>query len=126
MTPALNYESLVQSMGLEVLHSIVCGSYSGDQLILVQDEDQRLGLLVFGYGSCSGCDSLQACNSLDDLSELRDRLYRDIAWFGSAAEFDAIRAKWEESNSWMAHDDEVREAYAEIKKKVKLFYRPTT
>lgn len=54
-----DYEELVGSWGHEVLSFDTIGSYQGDHLVLLRDGD-RYGIVVIGYGSCSGCDALQA------------------------------------------------------------------
>lgn len=54
--------------------------YQGDSRLLY-DENGKIGLLIFGWGSCSGCDALQACNSLEEVQELCDSLQSDIKWF---------------------------------------------
>lgn len=88
---APSYSELVSSMEYEELFYEDIGSYQGDYLYFLKDEDRssivandaRYGLLVFGYGSCSGCDSLQACSNEKEVVELRDRFASDIKWFAS-------------------------------------------
>lgn len=75
-----SYRELIDSMEYEVLKEEMLGSYQGDYLFFLKNGD-RYGLLCFGYGSCSGCDSLEACNSESDVTSLRDSIHGDIKWF---------------------------------------------
>lgn len=81
-----NYERLVESIGHEVLLQADIGDYQGDSLILLKD-GERYGLLSFGWGSCSGCDALQAANgNAGELEKLRQELVAGIVWRGSRNE----------------------------------------
>lgn len=73
------YNELIQSTGVSVLVSLETDDYSGDCLMLLSD-GKRFGYLIFGYGSCSGCDALQACETTDEVEELRNHLYHSIRW----------------------------------------------
>ena len=66
--------------------------YQGDSF-LIYEKDGKYGYLTFGWGSCSGCDALQACNTIDEVQELMDKLYSDIKWFDS---LDALKEYFEE------------------------------
>lgn len=80
-----HYGDLIESFEVNVLLSKEYGDYRGDYYILME-KDGRYGFLVVGYGSCSGCDSLLACNTNQEITELRDSLYNDIDWHDSAIE----------------------------------------
>lgn len=60
------------------------------------------GYLNFGWGSCSGCDALQACDSYEDLDSLRKQLVADIHWEPSAGAMLAWLAvrDWPGQHSW--------------------------
>lgn len=79
------YQRLVDAMDVITIISVDIGSYSGDSLYLVK-EGNRFGYLQFGWGSCSGCDALQACRNFKELDELRQSLYDSIKWFDTAQE----------------------------------------
>lgn len=57
-------------------------NYQGDTHAVIKS-DNKFGYLAFGWGSCSGCDRLQACDTYEDIQELMDSLYHDIKWFES-------------------------------------------
>lgn len=80
-----SYEELIESFGVETLLTAELGDYSGDYLTILRDNLGRFGFLSFGYGSCSGCDSLQSCESLEEVVTLRDQLWEDTHW-GTASE----------------------------------------
>jgi hypothetical protein len=78
-----NYGALVESIGHEVLVRVDDEDYSGDSRYLLADGARR-GYLEFGWGSCSGCDALQACDSYDAVEKLRTSLVESIRWFDDA------------------------------------------
>lgn len=109
----VTYEEIVDSWGWEVEAFETFGSYQGDHLALLRD-GESVGLVVFGYGSCSGCDELYASEPLDedgDWSEvvaLRDSLEDEIVWHPSPrALLDWIDAN--PQNHWWSYDEEVQQ-----------------
>ena len=51
--------------------------YQGDSVVLFGHGEYR-GILIFGWGSCSGCDALKGCFSYQDIEELRENLCSGI------------------------------------------------
>lgn len=108
-----DYEGIVESWGYEITDAQAFGSYQGDILYLLKDGD-RHGLVVIGYGSCSGCDALEAVaprGNDDDWSpiiELAAELKRDIHW----EDTHKALMKWVNTNPenhWWAYDDDMVE-----------------
>lgn len=56
-----SYQPIMDSFG-NIILQVDDNDYQGDSRLLYR-EDDRIGFLQFGWGSCSGCDSLQACHS---------------------------------------------------------------
>lgn len=79
-----DYVPLLESLGYDILLQVDDKDYQGDSRVLFKDGD-RYGVLVFGWGSCSGCDRLLGCDSYKEIDELRDSLDSGIQW-GSLAE----------------------------------------
>lgn len=79
------YQGLYNEFGTVVLE-IDTGSYQGDTRVLFHNEDGKVGYLLFGWGSCSGCDAYEACNTTEDYQELMDRLYDSVHWFDTVEE----------------------------------------
>lgn len=116
---SITYETIVASWGYEVLAFTVTGSYQGDQEVLLRDGD-RYGFLMIGYGSCSGCDALEAIVPWDlkrstDFTEV-DRFVEDlrneIEWHDSAAQLAnalTVYANNPDGSRWYTHDSEVRD-----------------
>jgi hypothetical protein len=73
-----NYDPMINSFG-EIIERLDLGSYQGDTIVLLKNDD-LYGLLQFGWGSCSGCDALEGCENLKDLSELYTSLRDSINW----------------------------------------------
>ena len=103
-----DYRPLLESLGHEILLQVDDNDYQGDSRLILKDGD-RYGLLVFGWGSCSGCDSLQACATVEEIEELRDGLVSNIIWHDSKdSMLDFIRSRdWEAQYSW--HAEETRD-----------------
>jgi len=84
-----NYNPLIESFGT-VLLQVDDDSYQGDSRVLLRRGDEY-GILIFGWGSCTGCDALQGCNSYEDLEELRASLEADIKWMSARRLLSYIR-----------------------------------
>ena len=105
--PQCGYTSLALSFGHDIVLEGHDSDYQGDSRWLLRDGN-RYGFLNFGFGSCSGCDSLQACESIDEVYELRDTMARNIQWQDSASSLlDWIGERdWELQYCW--HVQETR------------------
>mgnify|MGYP001426069268 CR=1 FL=1 len=82
--PPCDYDPLLNHLG-EILLKEDEKDYSGDSYVLYRD-NPRYGYLCFGWGSCSGCDALQACESYEDIDQLIESLRMQIKWFDSPSE----------------------------------------
>ncbi len=79
-----SYQPILDSFG-KIVVQVDDDDYQGDSRVVYKDGDSY-GMLVFGWGSCSGCDALQACTTFSDIDELIDQLKNDIKWFSSLGE----------------------------------------
>jgi hypothetical protein len=97
-----DYEPLLESFGYEITLRVDDDDYQGDSRVLFLNHDNgEYGYLNFGWGSCSGCDALQACNTLAEIEKLRDELHESIKW-GSAQEMYEyfVHHDWKSDYSW--------------------------
>lgn len=101
-----DYEHLVALFGT-VIHTERLGGYQGDFYTLLRRPD-AVGFLKFGYGSCSGCDALEGCDSYAEMDELIDRLESQVVWMPSSKDLAAWLTKRSEDNT-----DWDREEFAE-------------
>lgn len=74
-----DYSLLLDSFGYENLLQVDDDDYQGDSRVLYRNGEQY-GFLTFGWGSCSGCDALQACDTLEQADQLRKELHDQIIW----------------------------------------------
>ena len=102
-----DYDSLLESIG-NIVVQVDDDDYQGDSRVLFRD-GQRLGLLIFGWGSCSGCDALQACGNLKDVDKLRSELFDSIQWFENAAEAISYFETKDWSKDFHYHGNETKE-----------------
>ena len=95
-----DYTPILEQFG-EILIKVDDDDYQGDSYLIYKKENSY-GYLRFGWGSCSGCDALQACNTIQEVQELMDTLYNSIIWFVSLAELKEYFANkdWELEYSW--------------------------
>lgn len=78
----MSYIELVQEgvPGVRVLLEASDADYQGDTDLLLVVPGSRFGYLGYGWGSCSGCDSYEACTTPADFAGLRDELTGKIHW----------------------------------------------
>lgn len=102
-----DYQPILNAIG-NVLIQVDDDDYQGDSRLLYEKEG-KFGYLIFGWGSCSGCDALQACESMNDVQDLIDGLVNDVKWFDSLGELkEYFKEKdWELEYSW--HSSETKE-----------------
>lgn len=77
-----SYEQVMAHLGT-VLHMTQQGTYQGDYFVVYDGGDGKRGWLAFGYGSCSGCDALQQCDTSEEVHELVEGFRKSIEWFAS-------------------------------------------
>lgn len=97
-----DYDPLFKSFGYEIVLKVDDQDYSGDSRIIFKNADQ-FGLLIFGWGSCSGCDFLRGCKTINELEDLRFSLHRQIIWNSASKLHQYIDEKdWDLDFSWNA------------------------
>lgn len=115
------YEDLLEATGLTVVESKRCGSYQGDAIALVRDETGREGIAVWGYGSCSGCDTLEAImpNAYDPagakaadwsaVNSYADEMRAGVEWAAEGGTFaDVAARKLAEHSDWYTFEDDMK------------------
>lgn len=91
------YSEMLKEPGWQIIRDVCSGDYQGQYGFLLREESSgRFGVVFISYGSCSGCDALQACQTWDDLSNLRDDVLNTITWFNTPVE----AVNWFESRDW--------------------------
>ena len=105
-----DYGSMIEAFG-NVAVRVDDRDYLGDTRVLYNN-DGRIGHLIFGWGSCPGCDALQACNTLAEVQELCNALEDSIEWFETPKK----ALEWFEQRDWEGgyywHYSETREYIA--------------
>lgn len=74
-----DYQPMLEEFG-KILIQVDDDDYQGCSFLLYEIGG-GYGYLCFGWGSCSGCDELQACRNMEEVQELMDKLYKEIKWF---------------------------------------------
>ena len=127
----VDYYDMVKSWGYKVEDSASFGSWQGDEVYLLRDGN-RVGLLVIGYGSCSGCDALRAVvpwREDDDWSgviSLAEDLHKEIRWFDSWKDMETYLGDPNSPKDWYSFDKQITEWLTEkIAKRTKKILRKT-
>ncbi len=107
-----DYFPIIQNIG-NVLVQVDDHDYQGDSRIIFE-KDNKFGFLIFGWGSCSGCDSLQACESIQDVQDLMDSLNEQVSWFDSLDELKSYFAKKDWSLDYCFHSAETKQFISEV------------
>lgn len=108
-----HYENLIKATGCDIIDSLYMGNYE-DDLLMVVSKNYKFGLLVTGYGSCSGCDALQGCVTNTERTELAVELYNKIMWKEPGEIIDYL-----EDKDWSAEYYGQQKGLSEFIKKVK-------
>ena len=104
----ISYDDVVESFGYKYELALEMGSYEGDYVYLLSDGLKR-GFLMFGYGSCSGCDALEGCITPNDIRDLANSLHGNIRWFDSTYTRNAfIRDSVDDPNHWFSSEEEYK------------------
>jgi hypothetical protein len=110
----VSYDELIDSLDLRVVLRVDDNDYQGDTRMLLTD-GRRWGLLIFGWGSCSGCDAFQAAEGdVAELVKLQRELWDGIHWEKSAGALLAyVEGKdWGLDYSW--HEEAGRAFIAKV------------
>lgn len=110
-----DYSPILEALG-NVVVRVDDDDYQGDSRVLYQDGD-RIGYLQFGWGSCSGCDALQACSTIDEVQDLMDSLQNRVKWF----EDKTTALDWFRTHDWAGDYSYHQEEQAEFVEKAIKF-----
>lgn len=99
-----SYQPIVDSFG-KVLVQVESQGYQGDTYAVIE-KGKQFGLLVFGWGSCSGCDALQGCGSYAEVDTLIENLEAGIVWRGSLPALFSYMIDSDRDTSFYYHTEE--------------------
>lgn len=98
-----DYTTIYSRIG-EPLVEVSDDDYQGDTRLLLRrefDGTDYYAFFTFGWGSCSGCDMLQACVTLEDYQRLCDSFTSSLRWLTLDEARDYLVAHdWEGDWSW--------------------------
>jgi len=102
-----NYQPIIDELG-NVLVQVDDNDYQGDSRVLYE-KDGKYGYLIFGWGSCSGCDELQGCENIWEIQVLMENLETNIRWYDTIDELKQYfkDKDWDLEYSW--HAEETKE-----------------
>lgn len=97
----MDYDDLIGLFCDEIVVEASDDDYQGDTYAILRRGDE-FGYLEFGWGSCSGCDALQACENDEEGAKLANELAEGVEWqTGREALKEWIAGKdWPGGYSW--------------------------
>jgi len=115
------YQPIVDYCG-EVLIQFDDRDYQGDTFAIVKKNDQ-LGFLQFGWGSCSGCDALQAAHTLEKVGMLASDIESGVHWFNTGAELVKWLDEAEERNEYFVHSYSSRDgSFSQLREQARAMF----
>lgn len=92
--------------------------YQGDTFALIE-KDGKFGFLKFGWGSCSGCDALQACSTYADAGSLAASIIEQIVWYDTAKKMIKHLSAADDRNEWYVSRETYKKFCKEAIKELK-------
>lgn len=100
----VDYQPIINHFGT-IAVQVDDSDYQGDTRVLYADTGKGFGYLNFGWGSCSGCDALEACNSYTEAADLIRDLESSIKWASKEEMLTFFKTHdWEGDYSWHAEE----------------------
>jgi len=91
-----DYTPIIQHIAPEILHLSEDAGYEGDTFVLGRTSAGEVVWVEIGWGSCSGCDELQACSTVADIVALANNISDSAKRFATPAE----ALDWFVSHDW--------------------------
>lgn len=107
-----DYKDMINSWPYENLYLKYVGDYQGDVVLLLKNGDDY-GFFTIGYGSCSGCDALEACNTREERVSLALDFKRNIKWRDKVNLINYLKQENLE-HEWFWYDEDMRAAINEV------------
>ncbi len=108
-----DYDELIRATGLTIDASEAFGDYQGDYVYVVRDGERR-GIAIVGYGSCSGCDALQASHGVQaEMEDIAWGIRRSVVW-GDETELRAKLTGEQSRLSWYGSESGYRESVEKL------------
>lgn len=96
-----SYDPIIDSFGDTIIR--VDDNDSGDSYVFFRTKD-KLGILIFGWGSCSFSDALLNCKSYEDVQNVYDNLQSSIKWFENVEEVKAYLSSEDLELEWYYYE----------------------
>lgn len=117
--PANTYYEMVTNWDYKIVATECFGDYQGDEVYILEDKhSDKVGLAVIGYGSCGGCDALEAAyGNANELRALSQDLYNNVVWFDDYASFEAFVNSEKVETQWYWYEEEMKQFIKKYSKK---------
>lgn len=103
--PYGGYRLIFENFG-DVLIEVEEDNYQGMTYLLIKKDD-FYALDSYRWGSCPGCDSLQACYSYENLQELMDKFASEIEWMTKEEIIKEVNGRIENLDNCWREEEEV-------------------
>lgn len=124
MTEEYSYNKMVADWGYEVIEMKEFGSYQGDYAVVLRDGD-KYGWVTIGYGSCSGCDTMEyldyggADDPENEYIQFSDDTRSQIKWDSAKNLADWLSDIYIQEGKYSWYEDGYREFLGEMVTKLR-------
>ncbi|MFE7717550.1 hypothetical protein ACFU44_00740 [Nocardia rhizosphaerihabitans] len=109
-----NYLKILHAAGLKtVISSDLNQDYQGDIAAVVQESHywnkfsdyDKVGFIILGYGSCSGCDQWEASSTVEQRLQDAAVHANNIRWFNTVKELTEYLRSSDRQYEWYGHEE---------------------
>jgi len=110
-----SYLEALKVLQIREVAGVDAGYYQGDYFAAVMEDrygyetsysaSEPIGLLVIGYGSCSGCDEWEGAYTAMERLDVLTRIVESIKWFDNLGLLKEYLASSDPKLEWYAHEE---------------------
>lgn len=115
---APGWEAGFEERGMNIVAWETFGDWQGDYAVVFKANDNLFAFDVIGYGSCSGCDSMEACETEKEYKELISGVVNRLQWLSADQTIDRINNEFDDNN-WYRHEPTFKESIGRLVKAIK-------
>lgn len=114
---APGWEAGLEARGLNIIAWETFGDWQGDYAVIFKANDNLFAFTVIGYGSCSGCDVMEACENEKEYKELISDVVNSLKWTTAEEIVAQIKDEYDDNN-WYRHESTFKESVDKLIKAV--------
>jgi hypothetical protein len=108
-----DYSPIIENIG-NVIIRVKDKDYQGSTRLLLE-KDECYAIFVYRWGSCSGCDTLQACKSYENVQKIMDNFNKRVEWKNKEEIVSQIKSEWLNKENLDWHEEEELDFISQLK-----------